>query len=178
MRKPLLATLAAIIVAAGVLVLDPIGWWSFQFDDADMRGAVEGNWSLTVTAGGKTSSWKLAIKQGNDASAQRSDRGWIKSASACGNRSFVRNASACVDLSTMPLDIAVLDQPGRATGTLEVSGMSFETGFLHIAVGEGAARVAVHATISSDGNVLESDDDTQTVKLVRTSALATRAASQ
>ena len=175
MRKPLLAVLVAVVVAAGVLVLDPIGWWSFQFDDADMRAAVEGNWSLTVTeADGKTKVWKIAVKQRSGESSQRGDRGWIKSASACGNRSFVRNASACIDVSSMPLDIAILDQPGRATGTLEVTGTSFSTGFLYIAIGEDAARVAVHAKISSAGEVLEIDNKT---KLVRTSALATRAAS-
>jgi len=148
-----LVPLVAVAAALVVLIIDPIGFWEFHFGAADLRSAVEGTWSLKVTdRDGVDHHWRLSIAQASH-DLQRSDRGWIAPAAACGNRSLIRNAEACEDLTEMPLEIVALDAGAPAfTGSLRVFGLDFETGALELSL-DGPLDGELSATVMPDGKI-------------------------
>ncbi len=176
MKKPILAIVLAVVAAAAVLVLDPMGLFAgpdWQFEEADMRAAVEGDWSLTITEGAVTKTWKLQIRQSDRAESSSRETGLVRSASACGNRTFVRSASACGYSTRMPIDITVLDEPKAppAKGFFIVGDTKFEQGQLEIRIGTDLDHMVAYASahISPRGEVLKiSTMDPKTAKLVRT----------
>src|SRR4051812_36656590 len=103
MKRPLLATVLAASVGLPVLVLEPgceaVGGPNWQYGEVEMRAAVEGTWELTIA----DTKWTLEIKQRDKGERAERETGLVKSAAACGSRSFVRNAHACESLSAMPI---------------------------------------------------------------------------
>lgn len=160
MQRPILATLIALVVAVPILVLDPIGLLgpSFEFEDHEMRAAIEGTWSLRVTriADDSTRTFTLSIRQAGTAD-QVGSRGLVPSAAACGNRTLVRSAAACIELSTMPLEVAALEQRDAPsiTGRFMVDGTTFDHGELELRFGDDpeAPMSFAYATITPTGEV-------------------------
>src|SRR5262245_49402321 len=99
----------SVVVAALVLVLDPLGWWwddareaDEQYErllEADMRDAVEGTWSLVLKKNTGEARVKFVIVQAfrdiEPVTFHRPERGLIRSAAACGQTTLVRSAAAC-----------------------------------------------------------------------------------
>src|SRR4051812_39013776 len=105
------------VVLAGTLglaalVLNP--WFGvtsgFDFDEAEMRAAIEGTWRLTVPpTRGAPRDITFRIAQGTAARPSLGlSRALVSPAAACGTRSLVRNAGACLDSTDMPLEITIL----------------------------------------------------------------------
>lgn len=140
MRKPIIAIIAAVVVAAGVLVIDPMNFFGgpdWQYGETEMRAAVEGTWELSITDDkGESKTWVLAIKQSDKADrAERS--GLVRSAAACGGRTFVRSAHACSESSQMPIEITVLEgDKVPASGRFYVEGETFIAGGLDVNLGK------------------------------------------
>lgn len=139
MRKPVIAVVVAVVVAVGVLVLDPMNFFGgpdWQYGEAEMRAAVEGTWELSVTDHKKQQKkWVLAIKQSDK--AERAERGLVKSAAACGGRTFVRSAHACSATSQMPIEITVLEgDKVPVSGRFYVEGETFTAGGLDVHLGK------------------------------------------
>jgi hypothetical protein len=142
-----------LVLGVGALVLDPVsgcfGSPDFKFGEREMRAAVEGTWQLTVQPPvGDTVTYTLEVTQSSK--AQHAARGWVKSAAACGSRSFVRNASACMDTTDMPLDVHVASGPqSDAKGSFRIAGTTFQDGQLELDIG---AR-SINAKLSPKGEV-------------------------
>jgi hypothetical protein len=90
----------------------------FQYGATEMRAAVEGDWSLTITpAGGTAMPVTVHVEQAATApgptAARRPLRGLVRAADACGTRTLVKGAGACTDATQMPL--AVTYASGDAT---------------------------------------------------------------
>lgn len=165
--KKIVLGMSPVLIAIAVLVLDPIGFWRFQFDDADMRRAVEGTWQLTLTSQDDSRTWRFTIAQRGR--AEHASRGLVRSADACGKRSFVRTAGACLEMSRMPLELALVDGPRTdVRGELTVTGLTFEAGALELQVGD----VYVDASIGPDGTVRRAEARDLRVALVRTAPAA------
>ena len=185
--------LALAAVAAAVFLITPyflFEAFSCQFGEAEMRKAVEGTWAVEIAPReGAPRSILLEIEQarkakasagapgapaGNDARAgQGRGRGLIRSAEACGHRSFVRSAEACLDSSELALTLTARgpDRPAQLSGTFLVVGKTFEQGGLTFQL-DG---ILVEARISSAGEVLAvSAADGAKVSLARVSPAVAR----
>lgn len=161
MRKPLTALMFAMTVGMLVLVVDVVGplfgYENWRYGEDEMRAAVEGTWELTIAEpDGTTKTWKLGIRQRGTAARAERD-GWIRSAAACGDRTFVRSAHACITASSMPIEIAVLERPDTppVSGEFYVNGTTFKRGHLTMHLGSDQQRLHVGASIDPTGKVLE-----------------------
>jgi hypothetical protein len=99
--------------------------------------------------------------------------GVIRSAAACGTRTFVKSAGACVDMSEMPLDVVVTGGDPRfqtvaSSGNLQIASLIFSQGTLDLKLGDFSAwfTVAPDGTTSSPSG--GSADGSTVVSLVRT----------
>jgi hypothetical protein len=153
MRKLVVAA-----VAAAVFLITPYFLYqsvtAFQFGEAEMRRAVEGTWTVELTPSvGARRSFTLEIAQARATERAERERGWIRSAAACGSRSFIRSAEACIDSSTMQLTLTALgdDRPASLRGRLFVEGKSFQRGTLALELDDQS----LSAQISPTGDVLE-----------------------
>lgn len=165
MRKPLIALIVAAVVGTSILVLDLtgvlFGGEDWQYGEPEMRAAIEGTWELTIAdRDGTKKSWKLDIRQSDK--ADRAERaGIVKSAAACGDRTFVRSAHACGVMSMMPIEITSLEDPTRQPfrGRFFVPGPVFTRGQLDITVGPNEDYrkeiASASATIDPRGKVLK-----------------------
>ena len=154
----------------------------FKYGEAEMKGAVEGTWLLTVRApDGTLSETTLKIAESSKAQAMLSPTtpsgsyrtGVIRSAAACGTRTFVKSAGACVDMSEMPLDVVAAGGDPRfqavsSSGDLSISSLIFSQGTLDLKLGDFSAwfTVAPDGTTSSPSG--GSIDGTTVVSMVRT----------
>ena len=153
----------------------------FKYGEVEMKAAVEGTWVLTLRAtDGTVSETTLQIAEASKAQAMLSPTvpggsyrgGMIRSAAACGTRTFVKSAGACMDMSEMPLDVAFVSGNPRFQGTalsgsLQISSLVFTQGTLNIGLGD----VSVWATVAPDGNTSLASGgtiDATVVSLVRT----------
>lgn len=153
----------------------------FKYGEAEMKAAVEGTWVLTLRASdGTLSETTLQIAQSGAAQAMMSPSGSgsqrtgvIRSAAACGSRTFVKSAGACMDTSVMPLEVALVgSSPGfenaLLTGKLYVDGLTFTHGRLSLEL----ADALVGLTIAPDGTTSApygtGPDGSTVVSLVRT----------
>jgi hypothetical protein len=108
----------------------------YQYGAAEMRAAVEGNWSFAITPEGGTTPIQLTVKIAQaapGAQARASGRAFVRAAHACGSRTLVRSAGACLDTSVMPLAVTfVSGDPSFSTamlsGDFEVNGTVFDSG--------------------------------------------------
>lgn len=154
----MLRKLVVAAVAVAVFLVTPYYFFqrftSHQFGEAEMRRAVEGTWTVELTPSeGERRSIMLVIEQARSAERAERERGWIRSAAACGRRSFIRDAEACADLSMMPLTLTALgdDRPALLRGQLVVLGKVFDRGMLELEI-DGRS---LQAQISKAGDVLE-----------------------
>src|SRR4051795_12742072 len=72
----------------------------FQYGAAEMRAAVEGDWSLTITPdGGTAMQVTVHVEEAPTAlgptAARWPSRGFVRAAHACGTRTLVKSAGAC-----------------------------------------------------------------------------------
>jgi hypothetical protein len=155
----------------------------FQYGEADMRATVEGNWRVAWTnPDGSSYELSLAIREGaaslgggTQVLLPRQPRArLVRTASACGTRTFVRSAGACIDASQMPVEVAYVSgdpayQTAVMSGTFNVAGLSFVYGQLSLGLG----GLTVNATIERNGTVTSAGgygpDGVVTVALSRTS---------
>jgi hypothetical protein len=128
----------------------------FQYGAAEMRAAIEGDWSLMITPEGaprSTVTWHL--EQGSEDKAQAArggGPGLVRSAHACGTRTLVQSAGACSDSSQMPLAVTMVSGDPSftgegASGMLSVLGLTFVFGEVELTLGDRR----VHFTIDPDG---------------------------
>jgi hypothetical protein len=149
--KRLLKLVVVAVVSGTVLVVNP--WFgvtadSFSFDEPELRAAVEGTWQAThTTAEGRQRTITFTLAQGGAAPPHHSARAWIRSAAACGHRSFVKAAHACADFTDMPLDVVLLaatgPQPQSEQATFIVDGDDFTAGRFSATIGELSIRAMI-----------------------------------
>jgi hypothetical protein len=154
---------------------------TFTFGEAEMRAAVEGTWLLTLrSSDGSFSDTTLQIAESSKAQAFRTTTpsghyrtGVIRSASACGSRTFVKSAGACTDLSDMPLDVTFVSgnprfQNALLSGRFLVGDLTFVRGMMNLGLGD----VSLGATVAPDGTASPlggaSSDGSTVVSLMRT----------
>lgn len=124
----------------------------YQYGADEMRAAVEGDWSLTITPdGGSASQVTVHIEQSPASlAARRPARAFVRAAEACGTRTLVKSAGACIDVTEMPLAVTYISgdpafSSAANSGSFSVFGLAFAIGDLNLKVGAYQIRVTVHA---------------------------------
>jgi len=160
MRKLLwVVPLAAFFLNPGLACTDEP---EFQYGAAEMRAAVEGDWSFTITPdGGGATQVTVHIEQAATApgaAAARAPGGaLVRTAHTYNTRTLVKGAGACSDSSQMPLAVSYISGNATfATATLSgmfwVHGLAFAWGDLQLTIGP----YQVAARVGSDRSVAES----------------------
>ena len=115
----------------------------FTYGEEDMLATVQGAWRVTIDKGQGPRSFTLQIDQSETALARLETTGGslIRSAHACGSRTFVKGAAACLDISTMPLSIAFTEgddayKDFAYSGIFSVASLHFTQGQLSLNFGE------------------------------------------
>ena len=129
----------------------------FQYGAPEMRMAVEGDWSLTITpAGGAAVQVVVHVAQGSAAASLEPPSGGalMRSAYACGTRTLVRSAAACFDSTQMPLAVTyVSGDPSFAnvslSGEFTVHSLVFASGNLALMIG----TYQILAGVKADGSL-------------------------
>jgi hypothetical protein len=129
----------------------------YQYGAAEMRAAVEGNWSFTITPqGGLPAQVTVHLSQSATAPAATSgrlNRMYVRSAYACGSRTLVKSAGACTDESVMPLDVTYVSGDAslgtNLSGIFRVPGTIFDYGSLMLTIGP----YQVNSDVNSDGSL-------------------------
>jgi len=116
----------------------------YRYSEADMRRAVEGAWTLTPEHGAPIHF------TATERSMHAAREGLIRSAGACGERSFVHTAGACMDFSTLDLAIASTDVSVEQA-TFRVFGLEFTDGELRL----GGNKLWILAKLTPDGHASE-----------------------
>jgi hypothetical protein len=99
----------------------------YEYGAAEMRAAVEGNWSFTIMPDGASGPIQVSVKVEQAATApaphaRAPGRAFVRAAYACGSRTLVKSAGACSDSSEMPLTVTFVS--GDATfSTATLSGV-------------------------------------------------------
>jgi len=96
----------------------------FDYDEADMRRAVEGTWSVTPL-NRETTPFSFVIAQAGGASSANGPS-LVSPAAACNNRDFVKSAAGCSSSSSILVEGRV-DAGHPAFGDQRITG-SFEVG--------------------------------------------------
>ena len=132
----------------------------FQYGAEEMRAAVAGDWSLTITPdGGSATQVTVHVDQAAMAAltaAPRSKRGLVRAAQACGTRTLVKSAGACLDISEMPLAVGYVSgdttfATASMSGQLTVFSLVFDTGDLTLTIGP----YQVLARLKADGSLVD-----------------------
>ena len=130
----------------------------FQYGADEMRAAVMGDWSVTITpTGGTATQVTVHIDQSATAPATMASRApgraVVRAAHACGTRTLVKPAGACIDTSQMPLDVTYVSGASFTSGTLSgeftVWGLTFGVGDLNLVLGP----YRVTARVNADGSL-------------------------
>jgi hypothetical protein len=145
------------VLGLAALVLNPMACIgpSFDFGATEMRAAIEGTWKVTVGKSDVSAMRELTItlEQSKEATQVHAMRSAVPVAAACGSRSLVKNAEACMDVTHMPLAVAVLAGAGAkivSHGELVVPGTSFVSGQLEVMIdGELLAATITPTGIAS-----------------------------
>ena len=148
----------------------------FQYGEAEMRAAVEGNWLVSFAASdGTQTQVTLRIEEGTGSQTSLRTGSLVRSSYACGSRTFVRSAAACVDVSEMPLTVAVV--AGDSTYASATWSGNFDVPSTVFAPGSGMLNLRLGALyllamVSPDGSVTNVylspvSTDSPTVSLVR-----------
>jgi len=130
----------------------------FKYGDAEMRAAVEGDWTLTLTLESGAVPVTVHIEQSATAptaSARRAPR-LLRAAHACGTRTLIKGAGACIDLTEMPLTVTYVAGNEAFTGvpmsgTFRVEGLIFARGDLLLTIGAYQIQTGVNA----DGSLID-----------------------
>lgn len=135
----------------------------YQYGEAEMKAAVEGTWVVTLegSAGAPNEEITLQVlgpvhaQPYKTQTVQEGRRGIIRSAAACGTRTFLSSAHACVDSSRMPLTVAMVSGPesyrdAALSGDLSVFSLVFTRGSFGVTLGD----LQVWGDITPDGTVL------------------------
>jgi hypothetical protein len=127
----------------------------FQYGAPEMRAAVEGDWSLTITpAGGTAMQVTVHIQQSATAltatAARPPGHRLVREAQACGTRTLVKSAGACIDSTEMPLAVTYASgdstfQSAQMSGQFLVNGLVFAMGDLYLTIGAYQLLVQVNA---------------------------------
>jgi hypothetical protein len=136
----------------------------FQYGATELRAAVEGTWSVTLTpVQGAPLQGTLQLDQAAKPSAAslRRREGAIRSAHACETRTLFKTAEACDDGTTMPLKVSFVSgdtalNGGTLSGEFSVPGTIFEFGNLFLQIGSYrlSAKITAMSAIS-DVRVLD-----------------------
>lgn len=147
--------IAAAAIALAVFALNPsfgCGAEEFDFGPDEMKRVAEGTWDLTLD--GEPAAHAVILL--SHAPVRASAPGWspLRSAHACGNRSFIAEAGACGSYSTMTFNVQTVTNASpfasALTADLQVSGNTFRQGRLTLLFeGGGQAYVDLRA----DGTV-------------------------
>ncbi|HVU51488.1 MAG TPA: hypothetical protein VHL80_12420 [Polyangia bacterium] len=137
----------------------------YSYDAAEMRAAVEGVWSFTITPQGAANTLQLTVKieqatAAPGAQARSSGRSLVRAAQACGSRTLVKSAGACLDSSVMPLAVTFVagdaSFSGAAlSGTFIVDGVDFGPFNSRLALMLG--DYSIDAQVAPDGTVLNAN---------------------
>jgi hypothetical protein len=126
----------------------------FQYGAAEMRAAVEGDWSLTLTLESGALPVTIHVEQAATAplaTAGAQPRGpLLRPAHACGTRTLVKGAGACGDQSVMPLAVTYVSGDAAfasvpMSGQFMVYGLLFGTGDMTLTIGTYVVVVPVNA---------------------------------
>jgi len=133
----------------------------FQFGAAEMRAAVEGDWSFTITPSGEAP-LQVTVHVDQAAAvdglrARAPGRALVRAASACGGRTLVKSAGACIDASEMPLTINYVSgdsvfSGATMSGTFRVYGLLFASGDLELMIGP----YRILSQVNADGSFADS----------------------
>jgi hypothetical protein len=138
---------AIIVVLVAVNPMFRMFVHDYSYSETDMRRAVEGAWTLTPAHGAPIHF------TATERSMHATREGLIRSAGACGERSFVHTAGACMDFSTLDLAIASTDIKVEQA-TFQVFGLDFAKGELEL---RGGKQLQLRARITPAGIVSEVD---------------------
>jgi hypothetical protein len=134
---------AIIVVLVAVNPMFRMVVHDYSYSETDMRHAVEGTWTLTPEH-------RAPIHfTATERSMHAAREGLIRSAGACGERSFVHTAGACMDFSTLDLAIASTDIPIHQ-GTFHVYDLDFHFGILEL---DANQSFQLSANVAPDGRV-------------------------
>lgn len=155
----------AFLAGAGAFLLNPTfacgsAEPDYQYGEAELRAAVEGDWALTVTHGPGAAlelSVRLQQRAEHTASARAPSApapSLLRSAHACGTRTLLAPAHACIDSTEMPLAVSLLAggaglESAALSGNFRVDSLVFDVGTLHLTLGE----LRVTAQLDAQGNV-------------------------
>ena len=132
----------------------------FKYGAAEMRAAVQGDWSFTITPdSGTATQVTVHVDQGEapaTAAARAPGAALVRAAHACGTRTLVKSAGACVDISEMPLAVDYVSGdavPASATlsGWFRVFSLMFVTGDLDLRIGP----YQILARVNADGTIAD-----------------------
>ncbi len=130
----------------------------FQYGAEEMRAAIEGDWTFTITPdGGAAMQVTVHIEQEattTGATSRRPDSRFVRAAYACGTRTLVKSAAACADLSEMPLTITYVSgdasfSTATMSGNFKVYGLAFASGALELTIG----RFLILSRVNADGSL-------------------------
>ncbi len=159
----------------------------FQYGAAEMKAAVEGTWEINLLASDGTQS-SVTVQIAGPAQAEEqitettegsamvrpARRALIRSAAACGTRTFFQPAAACVDMTTMGLEVAYVSGDQRLqsvsmSGTFAVTSLVFHSGGLDLSLGN--MRTTASVTPKGVASVIStySPDGTTVTSFTRTS---------
>ena len=129
----------------------------FQYGAAEMRAAVEGDWSFTITPdGGDATQVTVHVDQAATAPAMAARAALVRAAQACGTRTLVKGAGACSDQSAMPLAVSYLSgdtafSSATLSGMFTVWGLAFGSGDLDLRIGP----YQILSRVSRDGTLAD-----------------------
>ncbi|HXJ23396.1 MAG TPA: hypothetical protein VMT03_24495 [Polyangia bacterium] len=131
----------------------------YQFGAAEMRAAVEGEWTFAITpASGTPVRVQVRVSQAGPAAATTASArsiDLVRPAHACGSRTLLAGASACADATDMPLDVSFVDgdalfSGAGLSGKFTVYGLAFTQGSLELTLGP----YQFLAVVNADGSLL------------------------
>jgi hypothetical protein len=112
---------------------------TFGFGGDEMTAAVVGQWRVT----GDGISLRLALQAADAPSKAALGPSFVRSAMACGGRTFFRSAAACIDVSKLHVAGEVVEASGsldraRVTGDFTIYGGQLAPGELYLSFPDGS----------------------------------------
>lgn len=137
------ARIAIVVLGLGTFLLNPSfgcisGEEEWDYDREDLQAAVVGTWKVTTPDGEAL----LVLAPAPAASATGAAKTFVKSAFACGDRSFYKSAAACISSSSLALTGQISGSqtpPGNNSvrGQFRVYGLKFTQGRVELMLPEG-----------------------------------------
>jgi hypothetical protein len=134
----------------------------YQYGAAEMRAAVEGNWSFTIMPDGASSPIQVTVKVEQAATTpgpqvNAPGRRFIRAAYACGSRTLVKSAAACIDSSVMPLVVTFVSGDAsfanaQLSGTFTIDGIQFVTAISDLELVLGGYHIS--SQLSPEGSLV------------------------